>query len=108
MVRPQPVHRRHAPPVSRRQPLEPELRHRGGQVIADVLLMLEELGGHHGTDRVTAEVFRPGGTAPVPVEPGQRIGATWLKFPAKHITVAHARSIGMPGHAPQGQIPVTP
>ena len=70
--------------------------------------MLKELGRHHGTDRVTAKVFRTGGTTAVPVKTGQRIDATRLKLPAKHITVAHARSIGMPGHAPQGQNPVTP
>jgi ketopantoate hydroxymethyltransferase len=51
--------------------------------------MLEELGGHHRADRVAAQVFRAGGAAAVPVETSQRIGPTWLKLAAEHITVAH-------------------
>jgi hypothetical protein len=51
--------------------------------------MLEEFGGHHGADRVAAEVFRAGGAAAIPVKTSQRIGPTWLKLAAEHITVAH-------------------
>ena len=85
----QPVGGRHAPPVPRDQAREPELGHRRREVVAGPALVLEEFRGHHRADRVATEVLWSGGTASVPVETSQRIGPTWLKLAAKHITVAH-------------------
>src|ERR1700722_2604144 len=104
-VRAQPVRRGHAPPVPRYQAGEAALGHRRGQVIADAALMREELRGHHRADRVAAQVLRSGGAAPVPVEPGERIGPTRLQFPAEHISVAHICSIGTAAVRPQDQRP---
>src|SRR5215467_7833554 len=42
----QPVRCGDAPAISWHQPWEPEMRHRGDQVVADGTLMIEELGGH--------------------------------------------------------------
>ena len=97
-VRLQPVGRGHAPPIPRHQPGEPELGHRRRQVVADPALMLEEFGGHHRADGVTAQVLGAGRAASVPVEAGERIGSTRLKLAAEHITVTHACSIrtGLP------------
>lgn len=91
VVRAEPVHRRDAPPVSGNQSREPELRHRSRQVITDASLMLEELGGDNGADRVAAQVFGTRGATSIPVKTGQRIGATGLQLSAKHVTVAHAK-----------------
>src|SRR5947209_3835208 len=74
----QPVMSGHAPPVSGLEPLELELGNRGDEVVADRLLMIEELGAHYGTDRVAAEVSWPGAAGSLAVEPGQRIGAAVL------------------------------
>ena len=104
-VRAQPVRRGHAPPVPRHQAGEAELRHRRGQVIADAALMREELRGHHRADRVAAQVLGSGGAAPVPVEPGERIGSTWLELRAEHISVAHACSISTAAARAQDQRP---
>jgi LacI family transcriptional regulator len=93
LVRLQPVGRGHAPPVPRHQPGEPELGHRGGQIVADPALVLEEFGRHHRADGVAAQVLGAGRAASVPVETGERIGSTRLEFAAQHITVAHACSI---------------
>src|SRR6185437_1035600 len=93
LVRLEPVGRGHAPPVARHEPGEPELGHRRRQVVADPALVLEELGGHHRADGVAAQVLGAGRAASVPVEAGERIGATRLKLAAEHITVAHACSI---------------
>ena len=54
-------------------------------------LVLEELGGHHGADRVAAEVVRAGAAAPVAVEPGERVGAARLQLPAQDVQLGHGR-----------------
>jgi len=97
---PQPVSRRHAPAVPRHEPRETELRHRGNQIVADAALVLKELSGHHGADRVASPVFRPGVTAPIPVEAGDRVRATRLQFTTHHITVTHTGKYPHPGHTP--------
>ncbi len=89
----QPVSCRHAPAVSRHQPRELELRNRRRQVVADAALVLKELSGHHGADRVASPVFWPGVTASITVEAGDRIGATWLQLTTDHIAITHVGSI---------------
>jgi hypothetical protein len=59
--------------------LSPENRNGGDEVVADALLMVEELRAHNRADRVAAEVSRPGATASVAVEAGQWIGAAALQ-----------------------------
>jgi catechol 2,3-dioxygenase-like lactoylglutathione lyase family enzyme len=85
----QPVSCRHAPAVSRHQPRELDLRNRRRQIVADAALVLKELSGHHGADRVASPVFGPGVTAPITVEAGDRVGATWLQLTTDHIAITH-------------------
>ena len=89
----QPVSCRHAPAVSRHQPRELELRNRRRQIVADAALVLKELSGHHGADRVASPVCWPGVTAPITVEAGDRVGATWLQLTTDHIAITHVGSI---------------
>ena len=93
LVRPQPVHRGHAPAVAGREPREVVPRHRGDQVIADMTLVLEERGRDHRADRVAPPVLRTGTTAPVTVKAGERVDSTRLKLATEHITIAHRTSI---------------
>ena len=93
LVRPQPVHRGHAPTVTGREPGEVVLRHRGDQVVADTTLVLEERGRDHRADRVAPPVLRTGTTAPVTVKAGEGGDATLLKLATKHITIGHHTSI---------------
>ena len=94
---PQPVGRRHAPAVSGHKARKAILGYRGGQIIADAALVLEEFSGHHCAYGVAAQVFRSAGAASVSVETGERVGATWLKFAAEHISIGHPSSIGVGG-----------
>ena len=55
--------------------------------------MLQELNGHHGADGVASQVFCTGGTATVPVEAGDRIGAARLELASKDISIDHGSSI---------------
>ena len=93
LVRPQPVHRGHAPAVAGREPREVVLRHRGDQVVADTALVLEERGRDHRADRVAPPVLRTGTTAPVTVKAGEGVDATRLKLATEHITIGHRTSI---------------
>jgi len=93
LVRPQPVHRGHAPAVAGREPREVVLRHGGDQVVADTTLVLEERGRDHRADRVAPAVLRTGTTAPVPVKAGEGVDATRLKLATEHITIGHRTSI---------------
>ena len=83
MVGPKPVDRSHAPSIAGHQAGKSELGHRGDQVVSDRTLVLQELGGHHRTDGVAAEVLRAGCATPVPVEPGQGFRAARLSEPPK-------------------------
>lgn len=90
---PQPVAGRDAPTVTGNQTREPVLGHRGGEVVADALLVEQELVGHHGTDRVTTEVLRPCGTTTVAVPSGHRVSPALLKFAAEHVSICHVVSM---------------
>src|SRR5947209_2074382 len=93
VMSPQPVSCRHAPAVPRHQPRELELRNRGRQIVADAALVLEKFRSHHRADRVASPVLWPGVTAPITVEAGDRVGATWLQFTTDHIAITHMGSI---------------
>ena len=61
------------------------------QVVADRALVLEELRGDDGADRVAAEVLGTGGAAAVAVEARHRVGAARLQIAAEHVEVGHGR-----------------
>lgn len=69
----QPVRRGYTPAVARRETGKSELRPRGAEVVAYAPLMLEELRGNHGADRVASQILSPGSTTSVPVEAGERL-----------------------------------
>jgi hypothetical protein len=88
-VRPQPVHRGHTPAVTRREAGEAVLGHRRYQVVADSLLMLEELGRDHRADRMAPSVLGTGATAPVAVKAGEGVSSAGLELSTKHIAIGH-------------------
>ena len=81
-VRSKPVGSGHAPAVPGVQPGEAIPRQRGAQIVADALLMLEELRGYDGADRVTAAVLGAGAAAPVAIEAGERFSPARLELAA--------------------------
>src|SRR3954471_14803388 len=86
------------PPVAGPQSREGELRPWRGQVVAEVPLHRQELRRHHRADRVAAEVLRPAGAQPVPVEPGERVGAARLQLTAQHVALlGHGRLLARRG-----------
>lgn len=89
----QPVHGGHAPTIPGDQAGKPILGHRRTEIVANAVLMLEELGRHHGTDGVAAMILRASGTAPVTVEAGHGVRATGLQLSTQHVAVCHLRSI---------------
>src|SRR5205807_8455963 len=96
----QPVDGRYAPAVPRLEPREPVLGDRRAQVVADALLVLEELLAHDRADRVAAEITGARAAAPVAVETGQRIVAALLERPAEHVAFRHCASIAHPRKTP--------
>jgi hypothetical protein len=60
-----------------------------GVVVADAALVVQELGGDHGTDRVASEVFRAGAAAAVPEEPGHRVGTAWFEIDTEDVALHH-------------------
>ena len=63
-----------------------------GQVVADLTLMVEELGGDHCANGVTSEILGSGVTPTVPVEPGERFGAALFQFGAEDVQRRHGIS----------------
>jgi len=80
-VGPQPIHSCHPPAVPGYQAGEPVLEHRGAQIVADPLLVLEELSSHHRSDGVAAPVLGTGMAAAVSKESGDRVIACGSKGP---------------------------
>ena len=76
-----------APPVAGLQAREAVLGPRRGQVVAEVLLHLQEVGRDDGADGVRAQVLGAGAAVPVPVEAGQRLGAARLQWAAQHVAL---------------------
>ena len=52
--------------------------------------MVEELARDDRADRVAADVLGAARAQPVPIEPGQRVGATRVEFAAEDIALRHA------------------
>lgn len=92
-VRTQPVHRGHAPTVARYQSRKTVVRHRRGEIVADPLLMFEELSGHHRAHCVAAEVVCSGPARTVAVETCQRIQAASLEVRTQNVPISHRLSI---------------
>ena len=80
-----PAGRAQTPAVPRLQPGESVFRNRRGEVIADLLRKGEELGGHHGADRVQAGVMGAGLATAIAEESGHRIKGAGQQFPAQNI-----------------------
>src|SRR5690349_10692113 len=87
LVRRKPPQRNHAPAIAGPQPRKAEFGTRRAQVVADLLLVLEELRADNRADRVAADVIRAGAAAAVPVETGQRVGAALGKRGAQHVAL---------------------
>ena len=58
---------------------------RGAQIVAPGAAEGEEPGGHHGADRVDAQIVRTGVAAAVAVETGDRILVAGLQLAAQHL-----------------------
>jgi hypothetical protein len=89
LMSPQPVRRGHTPAVAGREPGETVLGPRSYQVVADLILMLEERGCDHRAERVAPEVLGTRATAPIPVKTGEGIKAAGLKLSSQHIAIGH-------------------
>lgn len=98
-MRLKPARCRHAPPIPGNKAREAILRHRRDQIVADALLVLQELSRDHGADRVTADVFGTRMTAPVTEETGEWVDAAGVQRPAKDVELNHERSISRFGSA---------
>src|SRR5829696_5934368 len=77
----QPADGDHAPAVAGAQAGEAVLRSGRGQVVAELALHGEELGGDDRADGVRAQVLGPRGAVAVAVEAGQRVDAARLQWP---------------------------
>jgi hypothetical protein len=93
VVGPQPIHSCHPPAVPGYQAGEPVLEHRGAQIVADPLLVLEELRGYHRADGVAATVLGTGMAAAVTKETGDRVIAEGFQPATQHVAISHLRSI---------------
>ena len=87
LVRLHPPDGDHAPPVARLETGEAVLGARRAQVVAEVLLHLQEVGGHHRAHGVPAQVVGAAPAAPVAVEAGHRLGAAGLQWAAEHVAL---------------------
>lgn len=95
----QPPARTHTPAVTRLEPRESKLWMRGGEIVADRLLMLEEFSGHHRADRVRTEVIRTGIAVSVAVEAGQRLHTAHFEGLTEDVVLLHALTVDRePGH----------
>ena len=92
-----PVHRRHAPAVTRRQSREAVLRSRSGEVVSYAPLVLEELGRDHGADGVAADVCRSCATATIAKEASQRVRAARFQVAIKNVAFCHWPSMAHAG-----------
>jgi hypothetical protein len=108
LVSPKPIQGGDAPAVAGQQPGKPILGNRRQQVITDGALVLEKLGGHHRTDRVTADVLGPAGATTVAVVTGEGLGAARLQLAAEHVAIGHLVSIAPPGQKFEEASPSAP
>lgn len=69
-----------APAVTRLEPGKAPLRHGGRQVVARLLRVVEEVGGHFRANEVQSLIFAARVAASVPIEAGHRIGRTSLQI----------------------------
>src|SRR3954470_20270890 len=66
----EPPQRHHAPAIARHETRKVVLGSRSDEVVADRLLVREELRGYDGADRVAADVLGTTRAAAVAIEPG--------------------------------------
>jgi hypothetical protein len=55
--------------------------------------VFQELRRDDGANGVAAAIIRSGVAAPVPIEPGERIGTARFEFAAEDVALCHALSI---------------
>src|SRR5947209_3441402 len=101
----QPVLRSDAPAVAGHEPREVIFGDRSAQIVADHLLVLEELRAHDRADRVAADVLRARAAATIPVEPCQRVFATAFEATAEDVSFhsAEYRATVVRGTARRGR-----
>ena len=85
----EPVAGRDAPPIPGLEAGELESGYRCDQVVADISLVLEEIPGDHGTNRVATQVLRRGLTGPISEPTGDRIDTAPLQVAAEDIAGGH-------------------
>jgi len=79
------------PSISRLQSGESVLGQGGAEVVADGLLMLEELRRHDGTHGVGAEIIGARRRVAISIEAGQRLHPAHVELAAEHIALVVAR-----------------
>src|SRR5690606_19306499 len=62
---------------------------RGGQVVPDRPLVLQELAGHHRADGVAAQVVRAGAAGPVAEPPRERVEPAGLEHAPEDVSLRH-------------------
>lgn len=84
---------------------------RSDEVVADVVLMLEELAGDDGAHGVTADILGSTGAAAVAIEPGDRVGAAEFEGAAEDVELIahpsillHPQSSGRAGSSHKGRL----
>jgi hypothetical protein len=88
-----PVHRGHAPSVTRHESWKRIFGPRRAEVVSDRSLVGEKFGRHDSADRVTADVLFSGAATSVAKESGQRVGSARLEFVTEYVAFGHAPSI---------------
>jgi hypothetical protein len=76
----QPICSGDAPSIAGYQSWKPVLRHRGGEIVADSLLVVEKFSRDNGANGVASTIFRPRYATTVSVEPRDGVCATRLQL----------------------------
>src|SRR4051794_19957480 len=93
LVGAQPVGDRHAPAVAGHEAGEAEPQHRRREVVADAVLVLEELGRDDRADEMRSDAAGVRTAAAVAEEARHRVAAARLERPAEDVAFGHGRSI---------------
>ena len=88
---PEPITRRDAPSVAGNKAGKTILRHWGTEIIADRLLMEQEIVSHDRTYRVASVILGAGGAATISVPPCHGVRSAFFKDATKHVSVCHRR-----------------
>lgn len=86
-VRLQPPQRDDTPSVARDEAAETVLGPRGDEIVADRLLVREEVTRHDSADGVAADILGPTRAATVAIETGHRVGAAHLELTTQDVAL---------------------